>query len=234
MCASGMVITARFARLSCRTCNGGIDRGLLGLGLLCLSHPTLAGRLGTSRSCRFCCKSLFALVIKISFGCTRDFSVKMWGTSSPEDKLAGDLGNVIEAPLTCGRRSDFFTAEKLAAGNLGLLQQYLPGPDSCTATNERASAAQHCVELNAQMPSGLKYSLSFPFRRADNATPCLMLIGECKSIRRDHTVSGGRSQPLADALRERLPHPIRRERNATNAHASCIEDGVRKLAGGPI
>jgi hypothetical protein len=59
-----------------------------------------------------------------SFGCTRDFRVKMWGTSSPEDKLAGDLGNVIEATSTGGRRSDFFTAEKLAAGNLGLLQQY--------------------------------------------------------------------------------------------------------------
>jgi hypothetical protein len=62
-------------------------------------------------------------VIKISFGCTRDFRVKMWGTSSPEDKLAGDLGNVIEATSTGGRRSDFFTAEKLAPGNLGLLQQ---------------------------------------------------------------------------------------------------------------
>src|SRR3984893_17370120 len=36
---------------------------------------------------RFCCKSLFALVIKISFGCTRDFCVNMWGTSLPEDKL---------------------------------------------------------------------------------------------------------------------------------------------------
>jgi hypothetical protein len=48
----------------------------------------------------------------------------MWGTSSPEDKLAGDLGNVIEATSTGGRRSDFFTAEKLAPGNLGLLQQY--------------------------------------------------------------------------------------------------------------
>jgi hypothetical protein len=38
----------------------------------------------------------------------------MWGTSSPEDKLAGDLGNVIEATSTGGRRSDFFAAEKLA------------------------------------------------------------------------------------------------------------------------
>jgi hypothetical protein len=28
---------------------------------------------------RFCCKSLFALVIKISFGCTRDFSCKYVG-----------------------------------------------------------------------------------------------------------------------------------------------------------
>jgi hypothetical protein len=48
----------------------------------------------------------------------------MWGTSSPEDKLAGDLGNVIGATSIGGRRSDFFTAEKLARGNLGLLQQY--------------------------------------------------------------------------------------------------------------
>jgi hypothetical protein len=47
----------------------------------------------------------------------------MWGTSSPEDKLAGDLGNVIEATSTGGRRSDS-TAEKLAPGNLRLLQQY--------------------------------------------------------------------------------------------------------------
>jgi hypothetical protein len=73
---------------------------------------------------RFCCKSLFCTRDKISFGCTRDFRVKMWGTSSPEDKLAGDLGNVIEATSIGGRRSDFFTAEKMASGNLGLLQQY--------------------------------------------------------------------------------------------------------------
>ena len=81
------------------------------------------------------CKSLFALVIKISFGCTRDFRVNMWGTSLPEDKLTGDLGNVIEATIG-GPRSDFFTARKLAPGNLGLLQQYLPKPDSCTAANK--------------------------------------------------------------------------------------------------
>jgi hypothetical protein len=86
-------------------------------------------------SCRFGCKSLFALVIKNSFGYTRDFRVKMWGTSSPEDKLAGDLGNVIEATSIGGRRSDFFTAEKLASGNLGLLQQYLPRGDLSRCNN---------------------------------------------------------------------------------------------------
>jgi hypothetical protein len=48
----------------------------------------------------------------------------MWGTSLPEDKLAGDLGNVIGATSIGGRRSVFFTARKLAPGNLGLLQQY--------------------------------------------------------------------------------------------------------------
>ena len=77
---------------------------------------------------RFCCKSLFALVIKIAFRCTRDFRVKMWGTSSPEDKLAGDLGNVIEAISNRRSSGKFFTTGKLA-GNLGLFQQHRPNAD---------------------------------------------------------------------------------------------------------
>jgi hypothetical protein len=48
----------------------------------------------------------------------------MWGASLSEDKLAGDLGNVIEGTSISGRRSDFFTAEKLTPSYLGLLQQY--------------------------------------------------------------------------------------------------------------
>jgi len=48
----------------------------------------------------------------------------MWGTSLPEDKLAGGLGNVIEATPIGSRQSDFFTAGKLAPDNLGLLQQF--------------------------------------------------------------------------------------------------------------
>jgi hypothetical protein len=77
-------------------------------------------------------------VIKISFGCTRDFRVKMWGTSSPEDKL-GELGNVIEVASTGCRRSDFFTAEKFAPGHLGLLQQYRH--DSDISSDDSTSAA---------------------------------------------------------------------------------------------
>jgi hypothetical protein len=71
-----------------------------------------------SALCRFCCKSLFELVIKISFGCTHDFRVKMWGTSSPEDKLTGDLGNVIEANSIGGRRSRHYAQRQV-------------GPQSC-------------------------------------------------------------------------------------------------------
>src|SRR5262249_15891304 len=83
----------------------------------------------TAGRCRFCCKSPFALVIKIYFGCTHDCRVKLWGTSSAEDKLTDDLGNAIEGTRISGRRWIPLTAEKLAPGDLGLLQQYLPGPD---------------------------------------------------------------------------------------------------------
>src|SRR5262245_56965780 len=103
--------------------------GMSALSPFCPQLRTLVGAAGTAASCRFCCKSLFALAIKISFGCTGDFHVNMWGTSSSEEKLAGDPGNVIEAPSIGGRRSDFFTAGKLAPGNFGLLQQYLPSTD---------------------------------------------------------------------------------------------------------
>jgi hypothetical protein len=60
---------------------------------------------------RFCCKSLFALVIKNFPGFRRYFRVKMWGTSSPDDKLADDLGNAIESTRISGRRSDFLQQE---------------------------------------------------------------------------------------------------------------------------
>src|SRR5262249_4960911 len=66
----------------------------------------------------------FPPVIKNSPGFKRDFRVKMWGTSSPDDKLAGDFGNVIEATQIGGRQSNRFMAGKLSPANCRLLQQY--------------------------------------------------------------------------------------------------------------
>src|SRR5262249_38914079 len=71
----------------------------------------------------------FPLVTKNSPGCRRDFRVKMWGTSSPDDKLTGDLAEAPEATKIAGRRSDRPMAGKLSPGNFGLLQQYLPRAD---------------------------------------------------------------------------------------------------------
>jgi hypothetical protein len=78
---------------------------------------------------RYCCKSPFAQVIKNSPGCRRDFLVKVWGTSSPDEKLTVVLGNLIEATKIAGPRSDHLIAGKLSLGNFGLLQQYLPAAD---------------------------------------------------------------------------------------------------------
>src|SRR5207248_10221131 len=100
-------------------------------------HESGAGRL--------CCKSLFALVIKNSLGCRRDFRVKMWGTSSPADKLTGELGNVVEAAQIGVRRSDRLMAGKLSPSNFGLLQQYLPTADSLADMAPRAQARRSDV-----------------------------------------------------------------------------------------
>ena len=101
---------------------------------------------------RYCCKSLFALVIKNSPGCRRDFRVKMWGTSSPNDKLTGDLGNVIETTQIGGRRSDRLTAGKLSPGNFGLLQQYRHECDLRAAPNNVRSWESN--GLNADVAFG--------------------------------------------------------------------------------
>jgi hypothetical protein len=46
----------------------------------------------------------------------------MWGTSSPIDKLTGNLGEVIEAAQIGVLRSDRLTAGKSSPGNFRLLQ----------------------------------------------------------------------------------------------------------------
>src|SRR6516165_6277189 len=82
---------------------------------------------------RYCCKSLFALLIKNSLGCRRDLRVKMWGTSSPGRKLTGDFGNAIESTEIDDRRSRRPLAGKLSPGDFRLLQQYRPVADARVA-----------------------------------------------------------------------------------------------------
>src|SRR5215471_798642 len=72
---------------------------------------------------RYCCKSLFALLIKNSKGYRRDVRVNMWGTSSPDDKLVSDLAKATEAIKIAARRSNRLMAGKLSPLNFGLLQQ---------------------------------------------------------------------------------------------------------------
>src|SRR5215475_10699793 len=76
-------------------------------------------------------------MIKNSPGCTRDFRLAMWGTSSPGEKLAGDLGSPIEATPIEGRRSNRPVAGKSPPANFGLLQQNLPTPDLCKCNKLR-------------------------------------------------------------------------------------------------
>src|SRR5262249_47054416 len=95
--------------------------------------------------CRFCCKSLFALLIKNSPGYRRDVRVKMRGTSSPDDKLVSDLAKATEAIKIAARRSDRLMAGKLSPRNFGLLQQNLPG-----AVVSRCSKRSYSITSSAR------------------------------------------------------------------------------------
>jgi hypothetical protein len=106
---------------------------------------------------RLCCKSLFALVIKIFPGCRRDFRVKMWGTSSPDDKLTGDLGNVIEAAQIGVRRLDRLTTRKSSPGNFGLLQQYHSESD---APNQNANLSRCAINCREHVQQPTAYSIT--------------------------------------------------------------------------
>jgi hypothetical protein len=81
-------------------------------------------------------KSLFARAIENSPDRRREFRVKMWGTSSPDDKLTGDLASVIEAISIDDRGSDCLAAGKLAPGNLGLFQQHRPNSEAACASQQ--------------------------------------------------------------------------------------------------
>jgi hypothetical protein len=144
--------------------------------------------LAMSRKCRYCCKSLFALVIKNSPGCRRDFRVKMWGTSSPDDKLTGDLDNVIEITQVGGSRSDRLTARKSSPGNFGLLQHNLPIADSCGAAtaplfnfNEQSERRRRwLLRLWAECPLGVPlWAVHF----GCSELPCILLVTDFLVLR---------------------------------------------------
>src|SRR5262249_46332432 len=129
--------------------------------------------IGMAGWCRFCCKSLFALLIKNSKGYRRDVRVNMWGTSSPDDKLVSDLAKATEAIKIAARRSDRLMARKLSPLNCELLQQNLPQPDLSNRSkailysipsSERASRA--AVRRGPLLPR----SWSFGFQINDQTT----------------------------------------------------------------
>jgi hypothetical protein len=94
--------------------SGRVDSAMPALGPLMLQERRQSGHENMSHSCRLCCERLF--VIKNSPGCRRDFRVKMWGTSSPGDKLTGDFGNAMEATQIAGRRLVCLVAGNLFTG----------------------------------------------------------------------------------------------------------------------
>jgi hypothetical protein len=100
---------------------------------------------------RYCCKSLFALLIKNSLGCRRNFHVKMCGTSSPDRKLTGDLGNAIESTKIDGRRSRRPLAGKLSPGDFRLLQQYRPVADARVAGTSVRNWIKFCRQYQARV-----------------------------------------------------------------------------------
>jgi hypothetical protein len=93
----------------------------------------------------------------------------MWGTSSPEDKLAGDLGNVIGATSIGGRRYDFFTARNLGPGNLGLLQQYLA-----------ITGLMHCSKLHPHSITSLAVESSVGGTIRPSTSAVLRLTGQAE------------------------------------------------------
>ena len=73
----------------------------------------------------------------------------MWGTSSPDDKLTGDLVNVIETTQIGGRRSNRLTAGNLSPDNFGLLQHNRHKADlaNCLPTRPLSGRSGHSLPL---------------------------------------------------------------------------------------
>src|SRR5262245_9925470 len=135
----------------------------------------------------------FPLVTKNSPGCRRDFRVKMWGTSSPDDKLAGDLARATEATKIAGRRSDRLLAGKLSPRNFGLLQQNRHGRDMPTRSGNVWSSSR-----SRPNPDVLPTAVADSKRKWDEATGARELKGVMRG-----RVASGRSSGVKPKSSER-------------------------------
>src|SRR2546421_8500569 len=105
----------------------------LALGLLHLTHPTLAVRVGTSCSCRYCCKS--PKLPGDNFPAIRrsDRRLPICVPSSRHRGSPVSLSSGDEVPHIFTRKSRLQPGEFWITSAKRLLQHNLPGADSCAA-----------------------------------------------------------------------------------------------------
>src|SRR5664280_108134 len=133
---------------------------------------------------RYCCKSLFALLIKNSLGSRCDFGINMRGASSHSDELTGDFGNKPEAILIGDHSLSCLLAGKLALRDLRLLEKYRQLADNPAAPAfvrlgpeaDMGAGTSAEIDLNHFAPRGsAQYVYNSVSRIARNRNPRLGL-----------------------------------------------------------
>ena len=102
-------------------------------------RPTTRGRLGLLYLIH---RTLVIRVVRVN----------MWGTSSPGDKLTGDLANEPDATSISDRGLFCLLAGNLSPGVFRLLQQNLPLRDSCSAAKGNSFSMRLSAPRGAAEP----------------------------------------------------------------------------------
>src|SRR6516164_3803782 len=114
----------------------------------------------------FVAKVLLHSSSKFSFGCTRDFRVKMWGTSSPDDKLTDDLRNAIGGHTNQRSSVEFFNSRKISSQRSGTF-----------ATISANSRPEQVQQQRVQMPAYCSITSSTSASRfAGTARPSALAV----------------------------------------------------------
>src|ERR1700738_4308956 len=139
----------------------------LASGPLYLSHPTLAARVSTSGSCRYCCKSpklpgADFLAVKKS---DRRPPIDVAPITLPRSPASLSSGN--EVPHIFTRKSRVQPKEILITSAKRLLQQNRPGADQCTAANDVHGFMAYSTTLSARIRkvSGTSSPIAFAVLR---------------------------------------------------------------------